>query len=109
MIMETHIYTTEIPEIINAYEERNAKVEPITKRLSEIQKNREGRLYKNETYVENNLIKTLNDLNSTLPTLEQLDRLNQNKAHIVLTLIQNKVITEIKAKQVTIKKKQRTP
>ena len=104
MIMEAQIYTTEIPEIINAYEERNAKVDPITKRLTEIQKNREGRLYKNKTEEENVLIKTLNDLNSTLPTIVQMDQLNKNKAHIVLTLIQNKVITEIKAKQVTIKK-----
>ena len=31
MIMESHNYTTEIPEIIQAYEEKNEKVDPITK------------------------------------------------------------------------------
>ena len=75
------------------------KISPISKRLAEIQKNKQERLFKNKDDEERKLVSELDKLNSKLPTLEQLSKIYQNRAHIVLSEIQNQMLTEVCMKQ----------
>ena len=53
---------------------------------------------------ENELITNLNKANETLPTMEQLHAINKNKADLILTEIQNGILTKVKTEQLNLKK-----
>ena len=53
---------------------------------------------------ENELIMNLNKANETLPTMEQLHAINKNKAGLILTEIQNGILTKVKTEQINLKK-----
>ena len=45
----------------------------------------------------------LNKANETLPTMEQLHAINKNKAGLILTEIQNGILTKVKTEQINLK------
>ena len=106
LIYEANIYNSEIPEIISAYEERNLIAVPAISAIAGIQKRRKetGNLTTDED-VENTLVLELNAVDEKLPTIEQLQLINRTKAKMILTEIQNGLVTKVKLEQSTQKKK----
>ena len=106
LIYEANIYNSEIPEIISAYEDRNKIAVPAISAIASIQKRRKetGNLTIEED-VENSLITELNKVDETLPTIEQLQLINTTKASMILTEIQNGLVSKVKLEQITLKKK----
>ena len=106
LIYEANIYNSEIPEIISAYEERNQIEVPAISAIASIRKRRKetGNLTVEED-VENSLIIELNKVDETLPTIEQLQLINTTKASMILTEIQNGLVSKVKLEQISLKKK----
>ena len=100
VIYEANIYNSEIPEIITAYEDRNITAVPAISAIAAIQKRRKetGNLT-NEEDVENTLILALNAADDKLPTMEQLHVINRTKANLILTEIQNGLVSKVKLEQ----------
>ena len=55
--------------------------------------------------MENTLVTELNKADEKLPTIEQLHVINKTKAGMILTEIQNWLVTKVKLEQITQKKK----
>ena len=55
--------------------------------------------------MENTLVTELNKADEKLPTIEQLHVINKTKAGMILTEIQNGLVTKVKLEQITLKKK----
>ena len=106
LIYEANIYNSEIPEIILAYEERNKIAVPAISAIASIRKRRKetGNLIAEED-VENTLTSALNKVDETLPTIEQLQLINTTKASMILTEIQNGLVSKVKLEQINLKKK----
>ena len=106
LIYEANIYNSEIPEIISAYEERNKTAVPAISAIASIRKRRRetGNLTAEED-VENTLTEALNKVDETLPTIEQLQLINTTKASMILTEIQNGLVSTVKLEQINLKKK----
>ena len=58
-----------------------------------------------EEDVENKLTEDLNKVDETLPTIEQLQLINTTKASMILTEIQNGLVSKVKLEQINLKKK----
>ena len=58
-----------------------------------------------EEDVENTLTSALNKVDETLPTIEQLQLINTTKASMILTEIQNGLVSKVKLEQINLKKK----
>ena len=58
--------------------------------------------------MENTLVTELNKADEKLPTIEQLQRINTTKASMILTEIQNGLVTKVKLEQITLKRKPNT-
>ena len=97
VIIESNIYTCLIPEIVTAYEERNTKISPWVERLLALETTREpGTPLTDEEKV---LIQSINEEDTKLPTIEQLEVINEAVADQVLNCIQNGVLTKVKTEQ----------
>ena len=105
VIFESNIFNCEIKEVVNAYEERNIIAVPILAEIVAIRERRKttGNLA-DEELRENELITNLNKANETLPTMDQLHAINRNKAGLILTEIQNGILTKVKTEQINLKK-----
>ena len=55
--------------------------------------------------MENTLETELNKADKRLPTMEQLQLINTTKASMILTEIQNGLVTKVKLEQITLKQK----
>ena len=58
-----------------------------------------------EVDVENKLTTALNKVDETLPGIEQLQLINTTKASMILTEIQNGLVSKVKLEQINLKKK----
>ena len=94
VIFESNVFNCENKEIITAYEERNTIAVPILAEIVAIRDRRKatGNLA-DEEQRENELITNLNKTNETLPTVDQLHIFNRNHVGLILTEIQNGIIT----------------
>ena len=103
VIYEANIYNSNIPEIIDAYTERNKITVPLLNKLIEIQKQRKNEnspaLREDE---ENDALNSINKADEKLPTIGQLHEINKENAHNILTEIQNGIRTRVKQEQITM-------
>ena len=105
VIYEANIYNSNVPEIVDAYTERNKIAIPLMNKLIEIQKQRkqeENPAIREEE--EAIAIETINTADEKLPTISQLQEINKENADRILTEIQNGIITRVKQEQVSMKK-----
>ena len=51
------------------------------------------------------LIEAINKENEKLPTIEQLQLINENRADKILTEIQNGLLSKVKQKQIALKRR----
>ena len=105
VIFESNVFNCEIKEIINAYEEQNIIAVPILAEIIVVRDRRKttGNLAEEEQR-ENEKITNLNKAKETLPTMDQLHTLNRNRAGLILTEIQNGILTKVKTEQINLKK-----
>ena len=96
VIYEANIYNSNIPEIIDAYTERNKIAVPLLNKLIEIQKQRKK---ENSPAIredeENDALYSINKADEKLPTI------NKENTHNILTEIKNCIITRVKREQIT--------
>jgi signal transduction histidine kinase len=94
-----------VPEIVEAYTERNKIAVPLMNKLIEIQKQRKKEnlpaLGEDE---EATAIDSINKADEKLPTISQLHEINKENADKILTKIQNGIITRVKQEQIIMKK-----
>ena len=105
VILESHVYTCSIPEIVSAYEERNSKVTPMVEAL--LAKERERASGDPITEEEKVLLLNIRDEDLVLPTINQLEVINKDVSDKVLCSIQNGVLTQVKAEQSHLLKKRK--
>ena len=107
-IYEANLFTTENNELTKAYEDRNVIVVPFYQRIVDIEKERHEEnqlgLYEEE---EHYIIRRIEEEDSKLPKLNDLVNMNSRKADMVLTEIQNGVVTKVKTAQIQLKKNAR--
>ena len=97
VILESHIYTCSIPEIVTVYEERNLVIAPLVDRLLALENLKEdGAPLTDEEKV---LILRISEEDKKLHTIEQLEVINAPVADQVLTCIQNGILTRVKTEQ----------
>ena len=92
--------------MITAYEERNKIAVPAISAIAGIRKRRKatGNLTAEED-VENTLIEALNKVDEKLPTIEQLQKINEKEEkNMILTEIQNGLVGKVKQEQMNLKK-----
>ena len=94
-----------MPEIVDAYTERNKIAIPLMNKLIEIQQQRKKEdqpaLREDEEAIA---IESINTADEKLPTISQLHEINKENADRILTEIQNGIITRVKQEQVSMKK-----
>ena len=85
-----------MPEIVDAYTERNKIAIPLMNKLIEIQQQRKKEdqpaLREDEEAIA---IETINTADEKLPTISQLHEINKENADRILTEIQNGIITRV--------------
>ena len=105
VIFEANIYNSNVPEIIDAYTERNKIAVPLMKKIIEIQKERKKENQPALREEEEALaIESINKADEKLPTISQLHEINKENADKILTEIQNGIITRVKQEQIIMKK-----
>ena len=78
VILESHIYTCSIPEIVTVYEERNLEISPLVDRLLALENSKEdGAPLTDEEKV---LILSISEEDKKLPSIEQLEVNKQEPA-----------------------------
>ena len=104
-IYEANLFNTEREDLRMIYENRNKIVVPLLQRIMDIEKERTdtGNPGLDEEE-EHHTLGLINTEDLKLPKLDELIRLNKNKADRVLTDIQNGVITQVKTVQLQLKK-----
>ena len=104
-IYEANLFTTEDAEMMKIYEDRNSIVIPFFQRIVDIENERKEDnnpgLYEEE---EHYIIGRIEEEDRKLPKLDVLINLKSDKADMVLTEIQNGVITKVKTVQIQLKK-----
>ena len=97
VIYEANIYNSNVPEIVDAYTERNKIAVPLMNKLIEIQKQRKKENQPALREDEESLaIDSINKADEKLPTISQLHEINKENADRILTEIKNGIITRVK-------------
>ena len=97
VIYEANIYNYNVPEIVEAYTERNKIAVPLMNKLIEIQKQRKKENQPALREDEESLaIDSINKADEKLPIISQLHEINKENADRILTEIQNGIITRVK-------------
>ena len=101
LIYEANTYKSEITAIISAYEERNKIAISAIVGIRKCRK-ATGDLIAEED-VETTLTEALKKADEKLPTMEQLQLINEKKASMILTEIQNGLVSKVKQEQINLK------
>merc|ERR1712074_303721 len=104
-IFEANLFNTEDKDLIKLYEDRNKIVVPLLQRIIDIEKerletNNPGLDEEEEHYT----LTLINTQDAKLPRLDELIEINQDRADMVLTDIQNSMGTRVKMVQTQLKK-----